>query len=284
MFCVALMPHTEKPEALALARELIDRFAREGVDVWLEREAARVLDRADLAGETEGLAQCQIALVLGGDGALLKAARLAAPFKVPILGVNFGHLGFLTATEPSGLDEALERIFSGNFEVEERLMLEATMMRHGKERGRLLGLNDAVVTRGPFARVVEFEVYINDALAGRFLADGVIVSTPTGSTGYSLSAGGPIVNPRVEALIVTPICPHTIGARGFVTCPDESVRIRVLGQKGEAMLTVDGQVGEPLEAMDEVVVRRAQRSALLVGLGERNFYTLLHNRLRQGNG
>lgn len=279
---VALMPHPGKEEALQLARELIARFDREGVKLWLEHQVAHKLDRLDLVGSNDQLATCRVAIVLGGDGALLKAARLAAPYGVPILGVNFGHLGFLTAIEPSGLEDALRRIGAGEFHTEERLMIEACHVQADGQRKSLIGLNDAVVARGPFARVVEFEVRIDGALAGRFHADGVIVSTPTGSTGYSLSAGGPIVNPGVEALVVTPICPHTMGARGFVIRPDESVHIRTLTPRGEAMLTVDGQVGLPIGEHDEVIVQKAPQSARLIHFGERNFYSLLHERLRQG--
>lgn len=281
---IALMPHPGKSEAMELAKQLIERFNKDGVEIWLDRDAARKMDRSDLAGEVNDLKGCQVALVLGGDGALLKAARIAAPLNVPVLGINFGQLGFLMATEPSGIDSAIEKLYAGSFYIEERLMVEAVHLRQGREIRSLIGLNDAVVTRGPFARVVEFEVAVGGSVAGRFSADGVIVSTPTGSTGYSLSAGGPIVSPGVEALIVTPICPHTIGARGFVTRPDEEIMVRILTARDEAMLTVDGQVGEVLEPMDEVLMKRANQSALFVSFGERGFYQLLDQRLRQGNG
>lgn len=277
---VALMPHSGKEAALALAEQLIARLEKDGVRIWLEPEAAALLGREDLAGSDEELALARVALVLGGDGAFLKAARLAAPHGVPILGVNLGHLGFLTAVEPSGLDEALARVFRGDYSIEERLMLKAEVWREGQLVASSFGLNDAAVTRGTFARVIEFETWIDGSLIGTFLADGMIVATPTGSTAYSLSAGGPIVHPGVRALIVTPICPHTIGARTIVTMPDQQVTIRILS-RDDAMLTVDGQVGESLKAMDRVVVGRASKPARLVSLGDRSFYGLIHNRLRQ---
>ena len=159
-------------------------------------------------------------------------------------------------------------------------------MRAGVPVRTYYGLNDAVVTRGVFARVVELEAYVGRELVGTFVGDGIIVSTPTGSTAYSLSAGGPILHPELQALVLTPICPHTIGARTLVTLPDEVVRIRLAhptGHSKEATLTVDGQAGEALLPGDEVRVQRASRPARLLRLKGRSFYTLVHARLRQGN-
>ena len=276
--CVALLPHTGKDEALALAGRLVPALAARGARIWLEPAAAQLLGRPDLEGGPGELPDCEVAIVLGGDGALLKAARLVAPHGIPILGVNLGRLGFLTEVEPSELEGALARLFAGEYEIEERLMLRARVRRRGEWVASFFGLNDAVVTRGVFARVISFETYVDEHLVGTFRADGVIVSTPTGSTAYSLSAGGPIVNPKVEALIVTPICPHTVGARTLVTGPSERVRIRLSAKAQDAMLTVDGQEGESLQAEDEVHVERAPKPARLVKMKERAFYTLLHER------
>ena len=160
-------------------------------------------------------------------------------------------------------------------------MLKAEVLREDRLVASSFGLNDAAVTRGMFARVIEFETLIDGSLIGTFLADGVVVATPTGSTAYSLSAGGPIVHPGVHALIVTPICPHTMGARTVIAMPEQQVTIRILS-RDDAMLTVDGQVGESLKALDHVVVRRASKPARLVSFGDRSFYGLIHNRLRQG--
>lgn len=287
MRTVALLPHTQKAKALELAARLIDRLARDGIAVWLEKEAAELLGRPDLAGSEAALAHAVFALAIGGDGAFLKAARLAAPHGVPILGVNVGRLGFLTAVEPASVDEAIERLLRGEYEVEERLMLRAVLVREGRPLRSFFGLNDAVVTRGVLARLVELEAYVGTELVGTFVGDGLIVSTPTGSTAYSLSAGGPILHPELQALLLTPICPHTIGARALVTLPNQVVRIRLAhpsGHSKEAMLTVDGQAGEALLPGDEVRVERASMPARLLRLEGRSFYTLVHARLRQGNG
>jgi len=278
---VALMPHSGKEAALELARRLIARLEQEGIEIWLEPEAAGALDRVDLIRPESDLARAKVALVLGGDGALLKAARAAAPHGVPLLGVNLGHLGFLTAVEPAGVEEALARVFRGEYTIEERLMIKAWVERDGRVVASYYGLNDAAITRGTFARVIEYESRIDGSLIGTFLADGVVVATPTGSTAYSLSAGGPIVHPGVEALIITPICAHTIGARTVVAMPGQRVTVRVLS-RDDAMLTVDGQVGARLKAFDQVVVERATKPARLVSFGEREFYSLI--RMRFGLG
>ncbi len=275
---IALLPHTGKEEALALAKRLIPQLQTRGAAVWVDPDAACLIDRADVSGETERLTSCDVALVLGGDGALLKAARVAAPHGIPILGVNMGHLGFLTEIEPNGIDQAIERIFRGEYQIEERMMLSTQLVRSNETVATYLGLNDAVVTRGVFARVIECEVRVNEEHVGRFSGDGVIVSTPTGSTAYSLSAGGPIVSPNVEALIMTPICPHTVGARTLVTHPNECVCVCLTSKVDDAMLTVDGQIGEALRPGDEVRVQRAAYPARLVRLNGRSFYTLLHDR------
>lgn len=275
---IALLPHSGKEEALALAKRLIPELEARGAAVWVEPDVGPVIGRDDVSGGTAELTSCEVALVLGGDGALLKAARLMAPHEIPILGVNMGHLGFLTEIEPEGVEKAIDRLFRGEYAIEERMMLSAQVVRSGERVASYFGLNDAVVTRGVFARVIEFETNVDGHHVGRFLGDGVILSTPTGSTAYSLSAGGPIVSPNVKALIVTPICPHTVGARTLVTCPDECVSIRLCSKVDDAMLTVDGQVGEALHPGDEVHVRRAGKPARLVRMNGRPFFTLLHDR------
>lgn len=280
---IALLPHSGKRAALDMADSLISHLEGRGIEVWLEREAAETLGRAELTADDEAFAASDAAIVLGGDGAFLRAARTVAPLGVPLLGVNLGHLGFLTAVEPNGLYAALDRVLSGDYSIEERLMLKATITRSGERVASFFGLNDAVVTRGVFPRVIELETYVDDVLIGTFLADGIIVSTPTGSTAYSLSAGGPIVNPGIEALVITPICPHTVGARALITRPDERVTIRMAHERTDAMLTVDGQVGDVLRPGDEVEVTRAGKPARLVNLIGRSFYDLLHSRLLQGS-
>lgn len=284
MKSIALLPHTGKEEAIALAKQLLSVLEARGASVWIDPEAAPMLGRPGAPVSDADLSRCQMALVLGGDGALLKAARLVAPLGVPILGVNLGHLGFLTEVEPHEVTEAIDRLFKGDYKIEERLMLRAEVLREGNVAASFFGLNDAVVTRGVFARVIELHTFIDEHPIAKFLGDGVIVSTPTGSTAYNLSAGGPIVNPNVEGIIITPICPHTVGTRTLIACADQVVTVRLAAKADDAMLTVDGQEGEALQPGDEVVVRRASKPMRLVKLKGRSFYTVLHDRFLRASG
>lgn len=275
-----LAPHREKPQALQLARALVGSLQALGVDVRLERSAAKALALEDLAWPEPTWQQAEVVIVLGGDGALLHAARDAAPLGVPVLGVNVGRLGFLSEMEASELPGLLERLVQGAFAVEERMMAEAEVLRDGREGGlRWLALNDVVVARATTSRITRLEARSGSDLIGSFPADGLIVATPTGSTAYSLSAGGPIVHPLLDCFVITPICPHSLAARAVVIRPEEGVTITVHGPSDELVATVDGQLSTRLLPEDRVVVRRAPFRARLVRLSGRSPYTVLRQRL-----
>ena len=276
-----LMPHTEKDKALAVAGEALERLLAAGAEVCLEPEAAAVLGRPDLGLPASVWRGLDAVVVLGGDGAVLRAARLLGPRRVPILAVNVGRLGFLTEVEHSALDEALARLLEGRYEIEQRMMLQATVERQGRIVWRVDGLNDAVITRGTFARIIRIEVRVAGETVLDYSGDGIIVATPTGSTGYSLSAGGPIVHPHIESLLLTPICPHTLSSRSILARADEEVRIRVEAFHTDMMLTMDGQVGCGLQSGDTVRVGRARHRVRLVRLGPDRFYRELRSRLGQ---
>src|SRR5690606_7605238 len=174
----------------------------------------------DLGRPAEEWRDLDAVVVLGGDGAVLRAARLLAPRRVPLLAVNVGHLGFLTEVEHSALEPALAKLLAGQFAVEQRMMVTATVMRAGRAVWQLTGLNDAVITRGTFARIIRSEVRVAGEILLDYSGDGIIVATPTGSTGYSLSAGGPIVHPHIESLLLTPICPHALATRSILARAD----------------------------------------------------------------
>jgi NAD+ kinase len=227
------------------------------------------------------LSTLEMLIVLGGDGSLLCAARLAAPFQLPILGVNVGNLGFLSAVEAEGMLEAIAAVEQGAYRVEQRMMLEAIVEKDGRETGRYTGLNDAVVNKSGFSRMVSIDISVGTEYVQTVLADGVIVCTPTGSTAYSLSAGGPIVNPLFECLVVTPICPHTLYSRSQVIGRDEEVRIVLSSGGADTVLTVDGQVGHKLAAGDQIRVRRSPLSARFVRLPGHSFYKILREKLRE---
>ncbi|HOB91242.1 MAG: NAD(+)/NADH kinase [Bacillota bacterium] len=233
------------------------------------------------SSHSEVLSSLDMLVVLGGDGSLLAAARLAASFGVPILGVNLGHLGFLSAVEGENALDAIIAVQRGEYYVEQRMMLEALVERGGEVVGKFTGLNDAVLNKSGFSRMLTIDISVGSEYVQTVPADGVIVCTPTGSTAYSLSAGGPIVNPLFECLVVTPICPHTLYSRSQVISGDEEVRISVTTSGQDTVLTVDGQVGHRLSSDDQVRVRRSPWSARFVRFPGHSFYRILREKLRE---
>lgn len=277
-----LVAHREKPRAVQLALELTGQLRGLGMQAYLDPSLAREVDQLPLAWPDKSWAGADLILALGGDGTLLHAARRAAPLGVPVLGVNLGRLGFLAEVEASELPSMLKRLAQGAYQVEERMMLEATL--RGDEPGLsgepLLALNDVVLARSTFARMVRIEVRASGSVIGLFAADGLIVATPTGSTAYSLSAGGPIVHPLLDCLVITPICPHSLAVRTVVVRPEETVEVAVAGPAEDLVLTVDGQLSGSVRAGRQVlVVRRAQCRARLVRLSGRSPYEVLRERL-----
>lgn len=282
---VVVVPHSGKPEAEKVGRDLAGVLESQGVavELWDGLPAVSQGD-ADQGGvrDSPGKERYDAAIVLGGDGALLRAARAFAPVRTPILGVNLGHLGFLTELEIPDVDDAIGKLVQGSYTIEERMMLEASVLRSDKEVARYLALNDAVVARGTFARIIRMETWVAGEYIATFPADGLIASTPTGSTAYSLSAGGPIINPCLDCIIVTPICPHTLGARSFVVRPEEVVRIHLEAAHNQVMLTVDGQEGFELLSGDEILAERSSCRARFIKLRGRPFYEILRTRLAKG--
>ena len=234
-------------------------------------------------GDGEALedpARIDALLTLGGDGTMLRGARLVAGRQIPILGVNLGRLGFLTACAGHELEAALERFASGDYTVQHRMALEARTSRPNDERRR--ALNDVVLHKGGFARVVHLRVSVNGELIGAFVADGLILSTPTGSTAYSLSAGGPVVVPTVESIVLTPISPHTLAVRPLVLPPTAEVVVQADDGPEELLVTIDGQVGTTFGIGDTLTVRRSERPVLLVNFRGATFFSRMRRKLAWG--
>ncbi|NLS45170.1 MAG: NAD(+)/NADH kinase [Firmicutes bacterium] len=281
---LGLIVHLGKDIAVSAAKNLLTDLPGRGIEVFLDPETAEHFNFPEASfGEKELKRKLDMVVVLGGDGALLNAARSLAGTGLPILGVNVGHLGFLTEVELEGLNNAFDRILSGDYEVEERMMIRAEVRRRSTGiAGEFIGFNDVVITKGAFARMIRLDAYVNSSLIGTYPADGAIVASPTGSTGYSLSAGGPIVDPSMSTLILTFICPHILGARSFVVSSEDDIRIVLSAQNEEVMLTIDGQVGFNLKHEDEVIVRSAAEKTYLIKLGYRDFYEVLKTRMAEG--
>ena len=227
--------------------------------------------------------QLDALLTLGGDGTLLRGARLLNGHEVPILGVNMGHLGFLTCCPADQLENSLMRFARGDFMVESRILLHVAVTdKSRKVRGQWLALNDVAVHKGGFARVVPLRVSVDHELIASYSADGVVISTPTGSTAYSLSAGGPVVVPTLETIIVTPISPHTLAIRPVVLPATASVTVQADGAPEELMITVDGQTGTAFGGSDTLSVRRADQTIKVVRFPGSSFFATLREKLGWG--
>ena len=259
---------------------------------WLEERGVQALydeeTAGSLTGSTKGKTRQQVAdasqllLVLGGDGTLLAAARLAAPRGIPILPINMGSLGFLTSFTLDELYPALEDALGGRFSVSERVMLYVELERTAKVIETQRVLNEAVVNKGALARMIELELSIDGDFVCRYRADGLIVASPTGSTAYSLSAGGPIVHPGVESFIITPICAHMLSDRPLVVRDSSSIRMKLCGNTESVFLTLDGQRGIPLQATDLVRISRAKELLKLIQPPRKSYFEILRNKLKWG--
>jgi len=220
-----------------------------------------------------------VCITFGGDGTLLFASRVFSPHKIPIIGINLGGLGFITELKESEMIESLEALEKDNFIIEERMMIDVSILRDKFRQYKSIGLNDLVITSGGISRLINIEVSSGKNFIGNYRADGVIVSTPTGSTAYSLSAGGPIVEPAMRAFVISPICPHTLGTRPLVIPAADVIKLRVLSKDREVTATVDGQVAIELEWNDEVIVKKSKTVTKLVSLGKRSFYDIVREKL-----
>ena len=222
----------------------------------------------------------QVVLVIGGDGTMLRAAPTVYGREIAILGINQGYLGFLTEIEVEQLAESLEQLLQGAYTVERRMMLTAQVYRNGVCIADVSALNDLVVTKGALSRIIKMELYLEDKLVEKYHGDGLIFSTPTGSTGYSLSANGPIVYPNMDLCIVTPICPHSLIARPLIFSPEHTLTLRLDANNAPAMLTVDGQNGVELKQGDWIQISKAEHDTYLLVLEKRNFFAVLREKLK----
>ncbi len=277
---------TETPEVGRLAREAVALLVERGATVLINNESAGLLGHPARGTEEADLARrVNVLVVFGGDGTILRAARTAAPYGIPILGVNLGGFGFLAEVRDREVGRALLRLLEGDYRLDERMMLRAEVLREGHPAREFIALNDIVVTKSGFARLLRLRTSVNEEHLATYLADGLIVATPTGSTTYSLYAGGPIVHHDVDVIVLTPICAHTLGARAVVVSGADVIGVRVhpVGSPSSPpVLTVDGQEGFPLAGEDEVRVERSPHRTRLIRLQPGGFYGLLRAKLSWG--
>jgi NAD+ kinase len=267
----------------ALVPPLIRWLESRGLRVIYDEETASALPSPGEVQTREQLAQhSDILLVLGGDGTLLAAARVAAPRRIPILPVNMGSLGFLTSFTVEELYPALEETLAGRSSMSERVMLQVELLRGSTVLDLQHVLNDAVVNKSTLARMIELELSIDDDFVCRYRADGLVLATPTGSTAYSLSAGGPIVHPSVEAFVITPICPHTLTDRPVVVRDSSTIEVKLAENSESVFLTLDGQKGIPMQSEDRIRITRSPQCLKLIQPPKKSYFEILRSKLKWG--
>jgi len=283
---IVLKPH--QPQALKTLCDLTLWLGQRGIELVggpeiererIEHETGCAIDQV----ESDALANAvDLILVLGGDGTMIATARLIGDAEIPVLGVNYGGLGFLTEFRIEELYGGLEMILDGNYRLDKRVMLDVELRRADNviERNRVL--NDVVINKSALARIIEIEAYLNQQFVSSFRADGLIVSTPTGSTAYNLSAGGPIIFPSMNAVVVTPICPFTLSNRPLVVPDGAVIELLMKSDQEDITLTLDGQVGIPVTLDDRVVIRKSRTTFNLIQPSNRNYFDVLRDKLRWG--
>jgi len=283
---IVLKPH--QPDALKTICELIQWLSQRGIELVggpeIEREqvehetgcSVTEVEPASLAASVD------LILVLGGDGTMISTARMIGDYEVPVLGVNYGGLGYLAEFRIEELYLGLESILSGNYRLDKRVMLHVDLERDESPIAVNRVLNDVVINKSALARIVEIDVFLNQLFVNSFRADGLIISTPTGSTAYNLSAGGPVIFPSMNAIVITPICPFTLSNRPIVVPDDAIIELRLKTDQEEVALTLDGQVGFPLKVDDRVVIRKSNTTFNLIQPSNRNYFDVLRDKLRWG--
>ena len=269
-----IMTNEEKDPGFSTSNKIREYIESKGGAAFLRKDFTEdTQSYSNIPGEVE----CVI--VLGGDGTMLHASRLIAPHDLPVVGVNLGTLGFLTEIEMSHLSEGIDDLLNDRFHIEERMMLEGCIFHRDISCYRLSALNDIVITRSGFSRIISFKIIVNGELLDVYAADGVIISTPTGSTGYNLSAGGPIVNPEANVILITPVCPHSLQDKSIVLGEWDTIEIHIQKvrktQLEEALVTFDGQVAERLNPGDIIKIHKSRKVAKVVKVQENSFYHTL---------
>ncbi|MGE3261271.1 MAG: NAD(+)/NADH kinase [Bacteriovoracia bacterium] len=275
------------PKATKLALEVAAWLEKKKCKVIVADEAKSFIEKkksVKAVPKEELPANCDMVIVFGGDGTFLSIARQMIWKSIPILGVNLGTLGFLTEVKVDEVYETLEGVLKGKYSVQERSMLEACVKRGGKELFCLPVLNDVVITKSAIARVIDFQLSLNGVPVALLKADGLIAATPTGSTAYSLAAGGPIVHPQVGGMVIVAICPHSLNVRPLVIPEDANVEVELMKKDGDIMLTLDGQFGYELHQGDKILITKYKRHSLLVVQSpRRDYFELLRTKLSLGS-
>jgi NAD+ kinase len=280
---MAVVVGPQRPDAIAVVKDIVEWCRRHGVEIRAQAEmASNIGCPAFNLKDGEIQDDVDLLVALGGDGTMLGAARIVGSSQIPVLGVNFGFLGYLTEFTLSELFTALDGIREGSYQIDERMMLDVALNRGGRLISLSRALNDAVINKAAPARMIELECRIDDDFVNTFRADGMIVATPTGSTAYSLSAGGPIVHPSLAAIVITPICPHTLSNRPVVVPGDSIVELSFKRASEDISLTIDGHEAIELQQEDQIVVRRSETHFAMLRPHNRDYFQVLRTKLKWG--
>jgi len=279
---VGIYAKKNHPDVEQIAAGICERFKREDIEVLLEDTLAEQVGQVNGTSGEDIPALVDMVIVLGGDGTLISVARRIGDRNVPIVGVNLGQLGFLTEITRDELPEMLERIIADDYEVSDRMMLDAAIRRNGKIVGKFTVLNDVVINKGALARIIDMETCVDGRHLTSYKADGLIVSTPTGSTGYNLAAGGPIIYPDINSLLITPICPHMLTNRPIMVWSRSMIEIKLRFEDDVVFFTGDGQVGRKLLPGDVVEVSRSESRTRLVTSPSKDYFEILRTKLSWG--
>ena len=280
----ALLTNYSKDRKLVYTRLIETYITENGGTHWVPEHISEPDDDGDQRYDLSDMpADIECVIVLGGDGTLLQAAREMLDSHIPLLGSKLGTLGVRTSAEKSELPGCLDSVLDDSCSIDERMMLRGSVYHGQEEIQTNIALNDVIITRAGFSRLVELKIYVNGELLSIYNADGIIVSTPTGSTGYSLSAGGPIIFPQTDVMVITPICPHSLQARSLVVSGEDRIMIEIgrrrKTQREEAMVTFDGRSAQELETGDRIEIYKAQETTQLIRLKGRSFYQVLQNKI-----
>ncbi len=281
---IAVVINTDKKNAVECAKDIVKIFLENGAKVLMNVSNSPYFKAFKIEyfnTDTLLFKCCDLAVTVGGDGTIIHTAKISATAKKPLIGVNVGRLGFAADVEPEEIDK-LARLLTGDYGIQKRMLLDVTVKKEGGKEENFLAVNDAIIARGELSRIIDLQVYLNEQKISAYRADGLLFSTPTGSTAYSLSAGGPIIEPEMECILMTPVCPHSLFSRSVLFDSQSEISVKaIISEDNKGVLTVDGQKSIELKPSDTVIIKKSDLFLNLLTLHKRNFYTKLNEKLKE---
>ena len=278
---IGIITNLDKDIDAQYAKLTANHIIAKGGQVFIpQSQNGQIFEHCSIINQEEVYEDLDAIICIGGDGTFLKVARKSYQKDIPILGINLGHLGFLTEIDKDEIESAIQNLFLGDFTIEKRMLLEGTVYENDKVIHKNIALNDVVVSRVALSRILHLKMYLNGAFADSFPGDGIIIASPTGSTAYSLSAGGPIVEPDTEIMVITPICPHTLYSRSVITKGQTTVKLEIdSGYVNDAMLTFDGQIGFEISNNHSIEIKMADKYVKIIRLHKKGFFSILRSKI-----